>query len=425
MMRQGMRWAVVPAVLAGLVGCGDAQPCDGVTGSCTSITVGMPEADMVKAFVSAPSNSTIVFEEGTFVFSNSLNLASAPGITVRGAGIDKTVIDFQYQSAGADGIVQNNPASGGGAVTFQDFTVKDTYGNGVKVVGAVGVTIRRVKALWTGAVRGPYGLYPVSCKNVLIEDSVVDGARDAGLYVGQSDTIIVRNNVSMNNVAGIEIENSFNADVYGNTVTHNTGGILVFDLPGLQQLGGHNVRVFNNTIKDNNTSNFGIGGTVSIVPAGTGVVVMANQNVEIYGNTITGNGTVGTAVISYYVTQLPITDPGYTPIPARVYIHDNTYSGNGTHPDPDKDLGLLLLSAGDAWPNGAISDVVYDGIIAPGATNDQVQICVQRNGSGGMANLHFDQLPAHGFALAETLTFDAAPYDCSLPALPAVTVPNT
>ena len=157
---------------------------------------------MVKAFVSAPANSTIAFGEGNFVFTNSLNLASAPGITVRGAGMDKTVIDFTYQSAGADGIVQNNPASGGGAVTFQDFTVKNTYGNGVKVVGAVGVTIRRVKALWTGAVRGPYGLYPVSCKNVLIEDSVVDGARDAGFYVGQSDTIIVRNNLSQQQRGG-------------------------------------------------------------------------------------------------------------------------------------------------------------------------------------------------------------------------------
>src|SRR5215813_219219 len=287
-MRQGIRWAAATAMLAALAGCGDSTPCDEVTGTCTAITVGMPEADMVKAFVSAPANSTIAFGEGNFVFTNSLNLASAGGITVRGAGIDKTVIDFTYQSAGADGIVQNFPASGGGAVTFQDFTVKNTYGNGVKVVGAVGVTIRRVKALWTGAVRGPYGLYPVSCKNVLIEDSVVDGARDAGFYVGQSDTIIVRNNLAVNNVAGIEIENSFNADVYGNTVTGNTGGILVFDLPGLQQLGGHNVRVFNNTIRDNNTANFGIGGTVSLVPAGTGVVVMANQNVEIFGNTISG-----------------------------------------------------------------------------------------------------------------------------------------
>jgi len=425
-MQRGTRWAGVAAVLAiGLAGCGDSKPCDNVSGTCTSITVGMPEADMVKAFVSAPANSTIAFAEGNFVFTNSLNLASAPGITIQGAGMDKTVIDFTYQSAGADGIVQNNPATGGGAITFQDFTVKNTYGNAVKVVSGVGVTIRRVKALWDGAVRGPYGLYPVSCKNVLIEDSVVDGARDAGFYVGQSDTIIVRNNLSQNNVAGIEIENSFNADVYGNTVTHNTGGILVFDLPGLQQLGGHNVRVFNNTVRDNNTQNFGIGGTVSLVPAGLGVLVMANQNVEIFGNTITGNDSAGSAIVSYYVTQLPITDPGYTPIPARVYVHDNSYSGNGTSPDPNKDLGLLLLSGLHAFPGGVVSDLVYDGIIPPGATNTQVGICVQHNGSGGMANLHFDQLPANGFNLAATMTFDTAPYDCSLPALPAVTIPGS
>jgi len=35
----------------------------------------------------------------------------------------------------------------------------------------------------------------------------------------------------MNNVAGIEIENCTDADVYENISTNNTGGVLVFDLP--------------------------------------------------------------------------------------------------------------------------------------------------------------------------------------------------
>lgn len=34
-------------------------------------------------------------------------------------------------------------------------------------------------------------------------------------------------------MAGIEIENSLNAEVYENEATENTGGILVFDLPDL------------------------------------------------------------------------------------------------------------------------------------------------------------------------------------------------
>ena len=41
-------------------------------------------------------------------------------------------------------------------------------------------------------------------KRVLIEHSVAIGASDAGVYVGQSEQIIVRHNRAENNVAGIE-----------------------------------------------------------------------------------------------------------------------------------------------------------------------------------------------------------------------------
>lgn len=71
------------------------------------------------------------------------------------------------------------------------------------------------------------------CTNVLIEGCTAIGASDAGIYVGQSKNIIVRNSRAYHNVAGIEIENSLMADVYDNESTENTGGVLVFDLPDL------------------------------------------------------------------------------------------------------------------------------------------------------------------------------------------------
>ena len=420
-MRRTARLGTLSAALVLLGSCSDSKPCDGVSGSCTSVEIGMSEAQIADAFARAPANSTIVLGEGTFHFTNSLTLSQAAGITVRGAGMDKTILDFKYQLAGADGIIQNSPVGAGGSVTFEDFTVRDTYGNGVKVVGATGVTMRRMKAQWTGSIRGPYGLYPVQCSNVLIEDSVVDGARDAGFYVGQSDHIIVRNNTAIHNVAGIEIENSYNADVYGNTATDNTAGILVFDLPYLNQVGGHHVRVFNNQIHDNNHPNFAAGGTVALVPRGTGGFVMANHDVEVFGNTITGNTTGGFAIVSYIATGLPYQDsPGYVPLPSRVYVHDNTFSGNGTSPDPDNNFGLLFLVAHEVWPGGKVSDILYDGIVAPGATNEQVKICVQKNGSAGFANLNFAELPGVGYDLSQTISFDTAPYDCALDPLPAV-----
>src|SRR5690606_32186800 len=153
---------------------------------------------------------------------------------------------------------------------------EDTAGDGLKVEGADGVTIRRVRVTWNGTPgpdNGAYGLYPVQCQNVLIEGSLVEGASDAGIYVGQSDTIVVRDNQVRNNVAGIEIENSSNADVHGNTATGNTGGVLVFNLPGLQVQNGAVTRVFDNTIVENNLDNFAPeGNIVGLVPRGTGII---------------------------------------------------------------------------------------------------------------------------------------------------------
>src|SRR5690606_21882498 len=122
--------------------------------------------------------------------------------------------------------------------------------------------------------------------NTLIEGSVAIAASDAGIYVGQSHNVIVRDSRAEYNVAGIEIENTQGADVYDNIATNNTGGILVCIMPNLPQP-GFGTRVFNNKVYDNNTDNFAAKGTaVASVPAGSGVVINSNDKVEIFGNQI-------------------------------------------------------------------------------------------------------------------------------------------
>ena len=162
---------------------------------------------------------------------------------------------------------------------------------------------------------GAYGLYPVQSKNVLIDGCIAIGASDAGIYVGQSENIIVRNSRAEFNVAGIEIENSYYADVYNNIAQHNTGGILVFDLPDLPQQGGHHVRVFSNQILNNDTDNFAPeGNIVGEVPRGTGIIIMANSNVEIFDNDISGNETMNIAIVSYSYEEA-IDETDYYPHP--------------------------------------------------------------------------------------------------------------
>ena len=86
--------------------------------------------------------------------------------------------------------------------------------------------------------------------------AVPECASDAGIFVGQTQRTIVRHNRVERNVAGIEIENIFGADVYENEATNNTGGLLVFSLPGLKQKNGSHCRAFKNHVYDNNHPNF-------------------------------------------------------------------------------------------------------------------------------------------------------------------------
>ncbi len=145
----------------------------------------------------------------------------------------------------------------------------------------------------------------------------------------------MRNHEVYQNVAGIEIESSVFADVYENNAHDNTAGVLVFSLPQLQVEGGHDVRVFNNTITGNDTESFAaMGDLVHIVPAGTGSFVMACSRVEVFDNTFATNNTGANAIISYLDAELPINDSKDYPYPSNVFFHDNKFSGNGTSPTP-------------------------------------------------------------------------------------------
>ena len=67
-------------------------------------------------------------------------------------------------------------------------------------------------------------------------------------------------------------------------------GLLVFDLPGLPAKNGKRVRVFNNRVTANNHANFAPkGNIVASVAPGTGMMLMATDEVEIFGNTVTDN----------------------------------------------------------------------------------------------------------------------------------------
>ena len=203
-----------------------------------------------EALILAKPGDTIKLQAGLYKFTDGLSL-DVDNVRLIGEGMDKTILSFADQLSGAQGLLVTS-----NKVVLKDFAIEDAKGDALKVIGADGIYMINLRTEWTGgpkSTNGAYGLYPVESKDVLIDGCVAIGASDAGIYVGQSENIIVRNSRAHYNVAGIEIENSYYADVYDNVASHNTGGILVFDLPDLPQQGGHHVRVFMNQAIDNLT----------------------------------------------------------------------------------------------------------------------------------------------------------------------------
>ncbi|MDG1202350.1 MAG: parallel beta-helix domain-containing protein, partial [SAR86 cluster bacterium] len=292
---------------------------------------------------------------GFYELEDSLSI-DVENIRLEGEGIDKTVLSFKNQKSGAQGLSVTSDN-----VVLQDFAIEDAKGDAIKVKGVDGISFIRVRTEWTGGVssdNGAYGLYPVESKNVLIDSCVAIGASDAGIYVGQSENIIVKNSRAEFNVAGIEIENSYYADVFDNHAENNTGGILVFDLPDIPQQGGHHVRVFRNKSINNNTDNFAPeGNIVGEVPRGTGIIIQANSHVEIFDNDIGDNETINIAVVTYgYETE----DESYYPHPRSIQIHGNRFGKTGYNPDLETgELSKILFELS----KGNMPDIFWDGIM--------------------------------------------------------------
>ncbi|MBN8500885.1 MAG: right-handed parallel beta-helix repeat-containing protein, partial [Sphingomonadales bacterium] len=266
-----------------------------------------------EALIVAEPGDVVELSAGRFVLTDGLSL-DVKGVTVRGAGMDATVLDFSGQKGAGEGLLVTSDE-----VTLRDFAVENTKGDGIKSKGADNIVYYRVRVTWTGGAKttnGAYGIYPVSSTGVLVDGCKVSGASDAGIYVGQSKGITVRYNFVENNVAGIEIENSRDALVTDNLVTRNTGGILVFDLPNLPVMGGGNTIIKNNMVVGNDTPNFAPkGNIVAGVPRGTGIMVMANEGVWVSNNRMAHNPTAHVLVVAY---PQPFTDKTYNPLPRSV-----------------------------------------------------------------------------------------------------------
>lgn len=392
--------------------------------------------------ISMNDGDTLYFAEGVYDFTNTLSIQNKKNVVLMGEGKDKSILSFKGQTAGAQGIIAQYTDN----IKFENLAVEDAIGDNIKVEDSNGVSFVSIRSEYTGEPseeNGAYALYPVKSKNVLVQDSYIRGASDAGVYVGQSENVKVINNHVVENVAGIEIENCKYSEVSSNTTENNTAGILIFDLPGLPVIGnGTNCKINNNNVLGNNLKNFApAGNIVGIVPAGTGVMVLSGRHIEIVDNTITNNNVMSISLFSYLVTMAdaddPVADmitfginyPTFNPYVHNVRINGNTITSegwSGINPE-QSELGQVLLGAYEIAgfkQMDIVPEIITDGIFQiPGLFPDFAQesmtneICSKNNGSAMVINLDvMNSFAGMGDA--------SAAFDCEGVSLPAVNFDN-
>jgi parallel beta-helix repeat protein len=415
------------------------------------------QSQALAAFFAAANGDTIEFGEGAFELTTTLLMAHREGITIRGQGADKTILDF-LGSNSPEGISLSHMTG----ITIEDLTIIDTPGFSLKVSDSDFVVLRNMRAMWSSAdtnpldgaddrggmdpkipatldvtcvhelsfptstgnytdkdgvprnyatdsANGGYAIYPVLSNDVLLDNVVAIGASDAGIYVGQSNDIIVKNSEALFNVAGYEIENSDRADMFDNVAHCNTGGFLVFDLPGLNQY-GEGTRVFDNYAGYNNTPNFAPGGVVTGVPQGVGMLQLGYDRVEVFGNTIEFNRSLGFVAASHELLDGNTNNPDLRMdlYPEGIHLYGNTFTTNGTSPQPPEE-GVIVCADGTGGATGVpcLPTGINDG------HDSLLPALVQIKGT-----LALDGYGPTGAHVVWDGMFDKAAYDCALdPAL--------
>ncbi len=288
------------------------------------------------AVVAAKAGDIILIEPGTYKETVYID---KDNITLRGVVRAGNWPTLEGEKIRNDAILYS-----GSGITIENLKIINYKGNGVMGQAGNNFVIRNNWIIDAGI----YGIFPEFGKNGLIEHNVLSGIEDAAIYVGMCDNVDVLHNEVFDSVAGIEIENSRHSIVDGNYVHDNTGGILVFITPGLPIKTNYDTIVRNNFVVNNNHENFATPGSiVSFVTKGTGITIMAADDVIIENNIITGNEYIGIGIVGLEFISAVRSDPDSEPNPDRVQILDNMMWGNGKNALPQA-LEALRATSPDA-----------------------------------------------------------------------------
>lgn len=361
--------------------------------------------DMVSAMIQLRPGDTLEFACGFIELEHGLLIQATEDVTVKGCGKDETVLSFR-DSDNVTGLEALNVRG----ITVRDLTIADSPGDAFKLKGVKWGTLLNVRAYWSGggepvtasnyterlqvgctqppmnpgdptpdyvpsSASGRYGIYPVESENILVDNAESVGASDAGIYVGQTNTAIIRNSRAVYNVMGFEIENVQGGEYDNNLAECNTGGFLIYDLENITQYGDTSV-MLNNLARNNNTYNFAHSGLVSAVPRGTGFLTLGYDNIEIVNNTFEDHSTAAIIYASYELIdgKDKTTDKKLDPYTEGLHIHDNILRNSGYDlPPPNFEKVVLegqvesvlptLIGLKNITNPGKGAHIVWDGLL--------------------------------------------------------------
>ena len=358
------------------------------------------QAQLQEQIIGAHPGTVIQIPPGTHPLEHALTVR-ANGVTLRGAGADRSILMFKGSPAAPAGILVQ-----GDGFAIDGIAIEDSTGDALAIAGE-NIIIHAVRVAWTGGPNsdnGAYGIRVEAARNVLIEDCAAYSASGAGIYVKQSVNVIVRRCHLEQSLSGITISDTAGADIQGNIVTGNSAGILIVSSPGPTH-GVSSARIFGNKLYKNNLPSFAAAGSaLASVPTGTGVVVNSAGQVEIFDNDIADNQTAN-IMISAYLFAARGNNDGYS---RSIFIYGNRFAGGGYAPVP---AHLKALRAARFGSTGRLPDIVWDGYHGDGSSAQQ-RICID--------NADATVLDADAPHAYQNPNPDPTPFHCQLPKLPGV-----
>jgi len=160
----------------------------------------------------AEIGSVVIVGEGIYRFNEAVNVPS--GITITGAGHDKTFLEFNSQN----GFVLEDVVD----ISISDLTIKDAESCGIKLINVSDVNITRIKL--SGSLTG---MSVLNAERSVITSSVFYRCRTA-VSLNNYNYSTLQNCTFYDNYAmGLSVNSSINLTVFNNIFANNAMGVYV------------------------------------------------------------------------------------------------------------------------------------------------------------------------------------------------------